>query len=308
MPVFSSSPSGVTLNDLIEETRSHLFSGQAEEMNRISAGIGSGDTSIPLSYPVGSMVTQGCVISIDLEEIRVWATDGSQTLTTVERGINGTTAATHAINANVYVQPKFSPFKIARAINEELADLSSPFNGLFAVATLDLTYNAAVQGYDLTGVTDIIRVLEARYQVPGPSNNWPKVERYSLQRNMPTSTFSSGFVFDTYQRAFPGLPIHLRYATHYGTLVDLTDDITVIAGLPLRARALPPVGAAIRLVLPREVKRNFSEAGLEPRRMEEVPPQAVMRSVGGLQLLRSQMISAERANLAQEWPWVSEVA
>ena len=50
--------------------------------------------------------------------------------------------------------------------------LSSPSNGLYRVATVDLTYNAAVEGYDLTGVTDVLAVLDARYQAVGSEQDW----------------------------------------------------------------------------------------------------------------------------------------
>jgi len=183
-----------------------------------------------------------------------------------------------------------------------LNDLSSIDNGMFQVVSVDLTYNPAVQGYDITGATSVIRVLEARYKVPGPSKNYPLIGEYVLQRNMPTTDFASGFVFDTYQRAFPGLPIHLRYAAPYGQLVNLTDDVNGVAGLQVTAMDIPPLGAAIRLIAPREIKRNFTEAGVEPRRAEEVPPGSVLKSMLGLQQLRANRIKAEAMNLWTNFP------
>jgi len=302
MPVFTPSPSGITLSDLVEETRRHLLSGQGEMLNQLTNSIGTTDTTFTVNYSLGAINQLGALLAIDLEEILVLATDGNLTVTSCIRAVNGSTAAVHAEDAIVTVRPKFSNFRIARAINEDIADLSSPANGMFQVIPVDLTYNAAVQGYDITDATAIIKVLEARYKVPGPSNNWPYIREYSLQRNMPTSTWPSGFVFDTYQRAYPGLPIHLQYAAPYGTLTYLTDDITEVAGLQATASDIPPLGAAIRLAGAREIKRNFTEAGVEPRRAEEVPPGSVARSPLVLMQLRTERIHAEAAALLSQYP------
>jgi hypothetical protein len=295
-----------TAADLVVETMDYLNAGQEGEMNQLSGPIGTTDTAFNVSYPMGSMLQLGCVISIDLEDIRVWAATGS-TVTACERAINGTSPATHAQGADIYVRPKFNAFRVLRAVNEELKSLSAASNGMFQVLTVDVTYNAAVQGYDLAGVQpNIIRVLEARYRVPGPSRNWPQIRRYSLQRNMDTTVWPSGLVFDTYQRAWPGLAVHIRYAAPYGQLVNLTDDVTAVAGLQPTALDIPPMGAAIRLVYGREIKRNFTEAGVEPRRFEEVPPGAVLRSPAGLAMLRTQRIREESAVLWNQYPPLSE--
>lgn len=294
-------PSGYTANDLIEETRRHLFSGQEEQVNILAADLDATTTNFTTVLQLKS-ITEGAIISIGLEEIRVFTTDGQNTVTLCQRGVNGSFAAAHTTGALVTVRPKFSQFRIFNAINEELADLSSPSNGMYQVVTADITYNAAIQGYDIPGATDVIRVLEARFTVPGPSRNYPEITRYSLQRNMNTVTFPSGFVFDVYQRGFPGLPIRLRYASSYSPFLTLADDVTQVAGLQQSARDIPPLGAAIRLVLPREVKRNFTEAGVEPRRADEVPAMSVMRSVAGLQALRIARIRAEVAALNARYP------
>ena len=276
---------------------------RVSEANNLAGSIAPTDQTLTFTYPIGS-IARGAILAIDLEEIRVWAVNNTQQVTACSRGVNGTVAASHAANTYVPVRPKFSPFRIFRAMNEELSDLSSPGNGLYQVASVDITYNAAVQGYDITGATNVIRILEARYKVPGPSLNYPMISagNYSLQRQMPTTDFPSGFVFDLYQRAFPGLPIHLRYAAPFNQLVNLTDDVTAVSGLPLTARDILPLGAAIRLILPRELKRNFTEAGVEPRRAEEVPPRAVMQSAMGLQQLRAQRIRSEVMALNSQFP------
>lgn len=304
MPAFSTTTAtGILAGDLINETRRHLFSGQEETPNQTLAAVSATQTSIPFTYPLGPAVMQGTIVAVDLEEIRVWATDGAQTATVVQRGVNGTTPAVHAAGEYVAVRPKFSDFRILRALNEELYDLASPANSLFQVVTVDITYNAAVRGYDLTGATDVIKLLEIRFATPGPLKQYPKITDADLERNMPLTDFPSGYALRlNHQGAYPGLPIIVRYASRYGTLTNYTDDTGTVAGLQDYATDIPPLGAAARLVGVRELKRNYTEGQYDPRRFEEVPAGAVARSIQPLLLLRQQRIAACSARLRSDWP------
>ena len=56
---------------------------------------------------------------------------------------------------------------------------------------------------------------------------------------------------------------------------------------------LPDLGASIKLMQPREVKRNFYEAQPDPRKATEIPPQAVANSSAKLEQQRMMRINAE---------------
>jgi hypothetical protein len=64
------------VSELIEETRRLLFGGQREERNKLTADIGPSDTSLAITYPIGQ-ITRGTKLSLDLEDIYVWAASGS---------------------------------------------------------------------------------------------------------------------------------------------------------------------------------------------------------------------------------------
>jgi len=296
-------------SDLIESTRRHLFTGQPEKLNKLASSIGAGDTTFALTYDVAG-VQAGTVISIDLEEIFVFMVNTStKTISDCQRGYNGSTAATHASGAVVTSQPKFSQFRILQALNDDLNDLSSPSNGMFQIKSLTLTFNPVQFGYDMTGVTDIISLAELRYRLPGPTKTWPRINRYALTRNMPTTgtfgDFPSGFGLVIYETGYPGYPIQVRYRAPFTAMTSLSTDVVAGSGLPSTAVDIPPLGAAIRLVLGREVHRNFDEAQVEPRRAEEVPPQAAANSVRGLMALRQQRIQAEAARLTRAFSYES---
>lgn len=287
-------------SDLIQETRAHIFTGVEMESNRLNGAINSSATALALKYDKGS-ITSGAVISIGLEEMRVWEVSGTTSLPVIERGVNGTTAVAHNDLDFVSVRPQFSDFRILRALNQELDDLGSPANGLFQVKTLDVTYNAAIQGYDMVGAGSITNLLELRWKMSGPSKNWPRISSYGLGREFATTEFSSGLPLFLYEAAYPGLPIRVRYSSDFTHVALLTDDVAS-TGLPATANDIPPMGAAIRLVAPREIRRNFTDFQDNPRRAEEVPAGAVGQSINDLVALRHSRIESEAARLASDWP------
>lgn len=286
---------------LIEETRRHLLSGQEEELNRLTNPIQPTDLNIALQYGLNG-IGKGTILSVDLEEIRVWETDGQQTLTLVERGVNGSDPAAHDPLATVRVRPKFSDYRIFRALNEDIADMGSPLNGLYAVTVVEVKYNPAVKGYDLAEAGDVIRILDVRYKTPGPDKDWKSLRYWRLDRNANRSDFPSGNALVAQSRAYAGMPVRVWCATPFRPLDGHTGDIGSITGLASSMFDIPPMGAACRLVIPREFKRNFTEAQVEPRRSEEVGAGAVANSVVGLQKLRQSRITAEAARLASDFP------
>jgi hypothetical protein len=294
-------------SDLIESTRHHLLTGQPEKLNKLSGSLTNSATTFALAYDVAGLQA-GTIVAIDLEEIFVFSVDStSKTVTDCIRGYNGSTAATHSSGAIVTVQPKFSKFRILEAINDDLKDLSSPLNGLYQLKTVDLTFNPVTFGYDLAGATGMIGIQEVRFRTPGPQKTWPKIDSWQLLRNATSSgdfgDFPSGFALVVYESAQPGYPVHVVYRAPYVPLVNLTDNVLTVTGLVDTMLDLPPIGAAIRLVAGREIKRNFDEAQGEPRRAEEVPPQANIQSVSGLRALRRDRIMAESVRLQRAYSY-----
>jgi len=62
------------------------------------------------------------------------------------------------------------------------------------------------------------------------------------------------------------------------------------------------LGAQIRLLASREVKRNFIESQGDTRRSDEVPAGAMNASVTNLLRLRRDRIQAEAARLNRQYP------
>lgn len=291
--------------DLIQETRAHLLSGARPEFNYLNGAIAdTTTTTVTLALAMGG-IQRGAVLSVDLELMYVFSV--SAQVATVARGWLGSTATAHATAALVEVNPRHSDFGILRAINAELVSFSSPSNGLFRVRTVDLTYQAARSGYDLTSATDLIGVLtvEAKGSHPGDRH---RLRSWRLIRDADTADFASGLALYLYDGGAPGRTIEVAYKAPFVALTALADDVQAVSFLPAAANDIPPLGAAARLVATREVRRGFMDAAPEPRVASDVPPGTNRNAATTLLALRNQRLKEESARLHSAYPALTRSA
>lgn len=289
-------------SDLIAQTKRYLYSGYQDEQNELDVLVDATQTSIQLAHdPIG--ISRGATISIDLEEMYVWATSG-RTLT-VRRGVNGSVPAVHADAALVQVRPKFSDFRIFNALNDELRDLSSPQNGLYRIAAVEIPIGPARLAYELPA--DFLEVMSVRHLDNDPYLGFQRMKWWSVARQLPTADIPSGNALIVHEGAPLNGRVVVAYKAAFTLLAGVTDDVPAVTGLPPTAADIPPIGAAIRLVAPREVKRSFTEPQGEPRRAEEVPPGVATGAVRNLAALRQQRLVAEAARLQAMYPPVLQM-
>lgn len=290
-----------TAQSLIEETKRHLLSFQREHLNLLAANVAPASTSLTFTYDVTQIQT-GSYIEIDLELMYVWSVEPSSKTVTVARGQLGSVPALHDQGDMAVVNPKFPAFAILKAINDDLQDLCTPMNGLYAVRAIELTGTATSNGYNLTGATNVLDVLSVERRHPGRPRQWSPVTNFSFQQNAETDDFASGYNLTLAEGVRPGQPLRVLVKQGFNRLVNLTDEVEAVGGLPARMHDLPPLGAAMRMVMPREIKRNFTEAQGEPRRAQEVPAGAVAGSMRAIAAQRQNRIMAEAGLLAQQFP------
>lgn len=289
-----------TAADLVEETRRHLMAGQRENLNQLSGAHDNSQTTFTFAHPL-NQIQEGAYVSVDLEIVYVWSVSTAGLSATVQRGVLGTTAASHTDGTLTFANPRFPTFSIFQSINEDLYDLCSPTNGLYQVKEIDLTYNPAVQGYDLTGATDIIDILRIKHDIPGPSQLWPQIRKWNLDRNANETDFPSGFALRLYQPAWPGLQIRVSYSSSFTPFTALTSNVTT-TGLAASMVDLPPLGAAMKLAGVREVQRNFNESQGDTRRASEVGTNAQVAGMRALASLRQARIRSEADKLNSSYP------
>ena len=283
---------------MINQVLRRVQPGQQVESLTLSGAYTAGATSFVVSDPAGTILPSlrpETVISIDLELFYVQAVPS--TTVTVVPGYLGSSEANHSSGSLVYLNPRFSAFDIMTAINDDLSDLSE--NGLYQVNSVEITYNPATVGYDLAGVSGLIEIISIQQKMPYPIGYWVPVPRkkWTLTSNADLIAFPSGYALRLNSGGYPGMPFRVTYKAAFSPFVNLGDDATTVAGLSSTMYDLPPLGAMVALIAPREIKRNQIDAAPDSRRATEVLPGAVMNSVAQVLQLRNRRILAEATRL-----------
>lgn len=287
-----------TGTQIIDKTLRQVLSGVVEQKNKLASSLNSTTDTVVMTYDLEGL-RPGQVFEIDSEMFYIWsASTGAKSLT-VQRGFNGTTAASHSANALVTVMPRFPRSQVLEAINDELADLSSPMHGLFQVKSFDINYNGSDQMLPLPTVDAAIDLLTV--QMRDTSTTYPTIRKVKLVRDLPTDDFSTGFALRFDQPTRNGR-LRVVYKAPFTPLTLESQNLNSHSGLPDTCEDIVNIGTQIRLMAPREMKRNFIESQGDTRRAEEVPAGAVGNSITNLLRMRRDRITAEAARLARQYP------
>ena len=288
-----------TFSDVIERTRRRLMTSMREQVNVLSGAVNASDTALSFTYE--TRFTDGARICIDLETTLAKST-GTNTATVI-RGMDGSTAAAHDQGDFVYVNPTWTPFEIGQAVNDEIADLSSPTNGLFRIRSDDFDYNPSTYGYELVA-DDFLSVWRVRYNTPGPEDTWPVIHpsMWRVDNAADTTNFPSGVQIVLGEGGFPGQKVRISYRAAFDPLVALTDDVLSVSGLHNEAHDILSLGAAIRLLSGLEAQRAYSTAQANPRRADEIPPRTAVSALAPLVAQREDRVRAEAARLMAKYP------
>jgi hypothetical protein len=164
---------------------------------------------------------------------------------------------------------------------------------------MDIQYNGNDPMINLPSTNDVIELLEVRLRYR--SNDYPMIRRTTIVRNMPTSDFGSGTALKFNEPCRSGT-LRITYKAPFGRVVRETDDLQLITGFPVSAEDILVMGAQIRLMTPREVRRNFVESQGDTRRSDEVPAGSQNNSIANIVRLRRERIIAEAAKLDSQYP------
>lgn len=288
-----------TVGSLLDRAKRSLLSGVVEERNKLSSAVVSTEqTSMVMTYELSGF-RPGAVFELGSELIYIWsATSGTKTLE-VERGYMGTIPTTHSAGAIATLSPRFPVAQMFDAFNQDVDDLSSPVHGLFRVVSVDLTYNGSDRQIDIVGSTTIIDLIDVRLRYL--NDDYPLIRGVRLQRELPTSNFSSGnaLVFD--EGTMAGT-LRVRYKAPFVRAASLSQDIQSVCLIPSSMEDILEMGVQYRMLSLREVKRNFIESQGDTRRSDEVPPGAMRDAFANLLRMRRDRITSEAARLVRQYP------
>jgi len=288
----------------VDLTRANLLGGFGEEMNQLTNAYTAGGTTLTFTYPMGN-IAAGSYLSIGLNIFYVWSVSGQ--VATVMGGQNGSTDIDLLAGALVRVNPKFTDWDIWTALTNDLADLSSPLNGLFGMQYTDFNFTPPTLQYDLGTVaaSNLLDVYELRHLTPGNFKDFGRISEMAWSRhfNAVTSDIPSGMGIELKNLA--GLVPSYKVRVFWKSTFIMPTSPTALLSTSLMATTaydIPPLGAAIALMAGREIKRNFTESQGGVRRAVEVPAGAVAASPNGLKQLRLSRIDAEAARLLNMYP------
>ena len=286
----------------IDSTRDMLLSGYVEELDLVLTAPSPATTGTTLVVQgIATSIVKGVVIEVNAE--LMYVTSVTSTTVSVMRGYGGSTAAAHTAGDIVRVSPKFPTHRIISSLNDDLADLSAPGQGLFQMKTTSFTYNAGVDGYNLEGLTsaEIDSIYSVTYADIGTEAAEPDVSSWRLRRNRDTASFSSGLALILYTGAWPGQKITVMYKSPFTPIANSTTPL-VDVGLATTAYDLPPLGAAMALMTTTPIRREFLDAQGTSRMADEVPPGAISASFRDLMGRRRARVEAESGRLVSQYP------
>lgn len=281
------------------------MAGVREQTVTLTAPYTAGTGTMSLGGPFLGAIETGTVLAVGMNILLVEGiTRGGAA--SVQGGYAGSTDVSALDGAVAYINTRFPRFDIGVAINDDLLDLSAPPQTIGQVLGVDATWNPAFMGYDLgstfDGMTSI--VLDVNFTEPQPTRRHPRIRRgdYRVIRNQSSTDFPSGNGIIFYKPGFPGLPVRVTFLAPFSPLVNLTDDLTAVAGLPNTLYDVPDLGASLRLMDPREVSRSFLEAEADPRKSPETPPGAINQSQVQLAKRRQDRIDGEYERIRRAYP------
>jgi hypothetical protein len=291
-----------TFAQVVARTRSRLMTTQREPVNALAANV----TDVATSLTFANAITfhDGVRLSVDLEDMHVVTATSSGMSATVIRAMAGSTGAAHTSGTLVHINPTWSNWDIAQAVNDELHALSAPTNGLFRIRSTDFDYQPAVAGYNLTGLDDYLDIWRVRYDTSGPANDWPILPRslWHVDRDAATTDFASGTALVLHGGGEAGQKVRVSYKATFDTLTALSDDVTAVSGLHAQAHDILSLGAAIRLLSGLEAQRAYSTTQPDTRYAADVPPRTAVSAIVPLVEQREERLREEQSRLARQYP------
>lgn len=285
-----------TTQDLIDRVRrDYLTQGRVEPRNKLASSVDASTDTFVMAYALDN-IASGSLLSIGLEDCYVWSTDDTSKTITVDRGVDGSTAATHTTTERVRVTARWTDSQILRAINSELANLYA--QGLYQIASTEFTFTSANVGYELPAAAlGVWRVWTRDYAF----KNWVKVDGWEVDHSADPDVFASGVALYLRNGAYEGRTVRVQYRAAFTELTTLSQNVVTATGLPATAVDVLAMGTAVNVLVGREVAQRLLESQGSTRRAEEVPPGALAQSFTPIIRNYQARVRAERAALVRQY-------
>jgi hypothetical protein len=264
--------------------------------SRLDGAISS-TTSTSVVYEAGlfsseeeNLLGSGALIEIDQELMLVTAANTSTRTLTVSRGYAGTTAATHADETNIFINPTFPRKSVYDAVSDNISRL---YPSLYNVTTTNVTSNSTYQEVPASTV----EVLTS-YVQNSTGDQYTSAGIELLRDFPPSSTNTAVQFFNTSN----GKTVHLVVKRKFVRPTDETSDIETVCLVAPEYEQIVMVGAVADIIGATDIDASTQEFITEKLAAESYPVGSGERLRNALLRLRSLLIDEARGNLRSLYP------
>lgn len=269
-----------TFNDIVSRVKQQLlgYSRDQASISYLTAPMVASDTSFTVDIDTVKNVSRG-LVEIDDELILVKSRNPTDGIITVMAGTNGrgvesTTASSHAVNAIVTADPRYPRQRIKEAINDTINGL---FPDLWVFGEFEFNWIAARYEYPIPADVEFVHKVGTNTIGPSaiwfPNTTWrfdPKASTTPGQvKPTPTPTGKTIQILRDY--ITPGRAVRIVYGKKPNTLTNSNDVFDVTTGFPDRYLDLIVYGACWRLIPAYESARLQQTAIEATERADLVP-------------------------------------
>jgi hypothetical protein len=238
------------------------------------------------------------VIEIDDEQLFVKAFDRNANIAQIApdgRGWDGTTAASHALNARINIEPLFPKKSVDRALDTAIR---RSFPTIWGTAKTTIVPTGVKMTYALPATT--VGVLDVQAETLGASGVWLPVRNYSFDGHADLTAYPTGKTI-TFDGVYPGRDVQVTYKT---SGLPLTSAMTLFTetGLQDSARYAIVLGACAHLVRFADPTRLVSNTGAADEYDSKRPYGTATKIANDLEAQFQRELLAEAARLRQLYP------
>jgi len=260
-------------------------------------GAMSDTTGTTLTYESGlfsseeeNLLGNGALIEVDQELMLVTAANTSTRTLTVSRGYAGTTAATHADEANVFINPTFPRKSVFDAVADNIVRL---YPSLYNVTTTNVTSNSTYAEVPASTVEVLTSYVQ---NASGEQYTSAGIE---LLRDFPPSTTNTAVQF---YNTSNGKTVHLVVKRKFVRPTSETVDLATDCLISDEYEQIVMVGAVADIVGATDIDASTQEFITEKLAAESYPVGSGERLRNALLRLRSLLIDEARGNLRSLYP------
>jgi len=260
-------------------------------------GAMSDTTGTTLTYESGlfsseeeNLLGNGALVEVDQELMLVTAANTSTRTLTVSRGYSGTTAATHADETNIFINPTFPRKSVFDAVSDNIVRL---YPSLYNVTTTNVVANTTYQEVPASTV----EVLTSYVQ--NATGNQYTSAGIELLRDFPPSSTNTAVQF---YNTTNGKTVHLVVKRKFVRPTDETSDLETVCLIAPEYEQIIMVGAVADIMGATDIDASTQEFITEKLAAESYPVGSGERLRNALLRLRSLLIDEARGNLRSLYP------